>query len=210
MVPPSLISALVKVMLCAFAAPAPNRPSAKRRNPDRPVLSWQFLPAMSRDLPVFFPPIPAIAIFGMARKLRTRYAKGNKSSHAFPGGHHERSDPHPAGGRRTRRQRRGVPEPARVRAQGARQPQPECLGLHRRRRRDRDHHAPQPHGARRDRVPAARAAQCRQGRRLGRGVRPQIAPAGGARAGRRARDVRSRRRRQRRARRRQRSAPPIC
>ena len=66
---------------------------------------------------------------------------------------------------RARRQRRGIPEPARVRPQGAGQPAPERMGLHRRRRRDRNHDAPQPHGARRDRVPAAGAAQCRQGRR---------------------------------------------
>src|SRR5215831_5729060 len=68
----------------------------------------------------------------------------------------ERSDPASAQCRAWGKQR-AVPEPARIRPQGASQPQPERLGLHRRRRRDRDHDAPQPHGARRDRIPPARA-----------------------------------------------------
>ena len=52
--------------------------------------------------------------------------------------------------------------------------------------------AAQPHVAGRDRVPAARAARCQQGRRIGAGDGPQTAPAGDAGAGRRAGDVRSR------------------
>ena len=121
-------------------------------------------------------------------------ASGASAAGHSPGEHDERSDPHPRN-KRTRRQHGRVPEPSRVRAQGARQPQPECLGLYRRRCRDRDHDAPQPHGAGRDRLPAAGAAQCRSRRCLRRAVRPQIAPAGDDGAGRCARDLRSRRRR---------------
>ena len=43
-------------------------------------------------------------------------------------------------------------------ARGAGQSQPERLGLYRRRHRDRDYPVPQPHGARRNRIPAAGAA----------------------------------------------------
>ena len=54
------------------------------------------------------------------------------------------------------------------------EPQPERLGLHRRRHRDRDNAAPQPPGARRPRLPAARAARrvrrgCDASRRSGGG-----------------------------------------
>ncbi|MBA7695242.1 hypothetical protein ES703_103864 [subsurface metagenome] len=74
------------------------------------------------------------------------------------------------------------------------------MGLHRRCVRDRDDDEAQPHVARRDRVPPARAAQCRQGRCFRRGVRPQDAVAGDAGAGRGARDIRSGFRRSRGAR----------
>ena len=113
-------------------------------------------------------------------------------------------------GDRDQHHRQRFREPARTGRQGAGQPQPECLGLYRRRHRDRDHAAAQPHGAGRDRVPAAGAARRQPGRRLGRGVRPQAAAAGGAGAGRRAGNFRSRRRRAGGARRPARSAPRIC
>src|ERR1700716_1325528 len=71
MVAPSLRSALVKVMLCASAALALSRlrPSAAIR-----IASFA-MANPSLEQPEFFalfPLLPAIAIFGMARKLGTR------------------------------------------------------------------------------------------------------------------------------------------
>ena len=139
-------------------------------------------------------PIPPAshAILGWREGLGRDTREGNQGHHVkLRGGRDERSDPANEKCRAWREQR-GISEPPRVHPQSPRQSQPERLGLYRRRRRDRNHHAPQPHGARRDRVPPARAAQCRQGRRLGRTLRPQATPAGDAGAGRRARDLRSR------------------
>src|ERR1700730_802642 len=75
MVAPSLRSGLVKVMLCAFAVLAPSR-----LRPSEPHTIGFVIgnPSLSIDAGIIAlrPLIPAMAIFGMARKLGTRYAKG--------------------------------------------------------------------------------------------------------------------------------------
>ena len=81
--------------------------------------------------------------------------------------------------------RQRLPEPARTGRQGARQPQPECLGLHLRRGGNGNDLAAQPHGARHHRVPSARAARRKQVDASVE-VRGAIAAAGDAGAGRRA------------------------
>ena len=93
------------------------------------------------------------------------------------------------------RRSRAFSEPARVPQGRTVQPQSQQLGLHHRRHRDRDDARAQSPIARFDRVQAARAAQRAHGRLLLHAVRPQGAPAGVHRAGRRAAAVLGGRRR---------------
>ena len=104
---------------------------------------------------------------------------------------------------------RAVPQSARVRRGGARQARPQRLGLSDRRRRDRDHRAAQPSGARFARVPAARAARRQRHRHQHDVPRPQDRDAGGARADRQHRALRSERLRRRRRRRRHLRLPDV-
>src|SRR5580704_4731744 len=80
-----------------------------------------------------------------------------------------------------------IRDAARDRQGGEDPSQPQYLGLPDRRHRDRDDAAAQPHGARFDRLQAARAAQRLHHRSVVGDLRPQDPPAGDASAGRLAR-----------------------
>src|SRR5258706_11025875 len=73
MVAPSLRSVLAKLMLCAFAAPVPNRLKPSAAKTAGLFMAYSLIDAGNVAR---FPLMPAIAIFGMARKRGTRYARG--------------------------------------------------------------------------------------------------------------------------------------